>query len=165
MEIKFFLDNLNNENSELLLKHVTKMASGKELFLPATLGLVYDKLIEKTLAPPTASGPGKPSEIGNEAIFGIVPSTLVASSFTFTSPPRPSPQTARPTSGPRTVRLKCSRCGESARLRDLYEGVRCPRCSSTGIKRSLMSCPLCDIVRGRLGGDRCVRNACQVKFA
>ena len=46
-----------------------------------------------------------------------------------------------------SVWLKCVQCGELAQLRDLYNGLRCPRCPGIGKKRPLMRCTACFVMR------------------
>jgi hypothetical protein len=58
MEIQFLHKMSTEKNPKLLMDHVRRMASGEAPFFPATLGLVYYKLVEEV--PPThpPSGPG-----------------------------------------------------------------------------------------------------------
>jgi hypothetical protein len=61
MEIQLLHKMSTEKNTKLLMDHVRRMASGEAPFFPATLGLVYYKLVEE--APPThpPSDPGPDS--------------------------------------------------------------------------------------------------------
>lgn len=59
--------------------------------------------------------------------------------------------------------LACSRCTERARLRHLFDGLRCPRCPPMGWGRPFMQCPLCKTPRTR-PSNTCLRPTCPMKF-
>ena len=136
-EIEFFHKNFTEKDLKLLMGHLQRMASGEEPYFPTTLSLVYDKRFRGTFAQPVAAGfgLGKSSDTGNR--------NTVA----------------------RTELLKCWKCGERARLQDLYEGFYCPNCqlSRYMISRPLMQCPLCGSYREETGTD-CIGPSCSVKF-
>lgn len=179
IEIQFLHEAFPGKGPKLLVDHIRRMGSGEAPFFSKTLSLVYDKLVEKTVAPPVPSGSGlgKSIEIQETVVDNTPPQastfTLPTSSSSGTAPsssqpPIPIPAPAsRPVSSldERSVWLVCYQCGEPASLEELYGGLRCPTCPSRGPKkgRPYMKCQLCDAGRPERR-DRCMRKACQVKF-
>ena len=47
MEIQFLHERATEEDPKLMINCIQKMVSGETPFLPTTLSLVYDKLVEK----------------------------------------------------------------------------------------------------------------------
>jgi hypothetical protein len=62
MEIQFFHERFTEKDPELLVDHIGRMASGEAPFIPATLSLVYDKLVESAFPKhiPSVLDPGSP---------------------------------------------------------------------------------------------------------
>lgn len=172
MEIEFLHRNFTEKNPKLLMEHIQKMASGQAPFFPTTLSSIYDKLVEKALT--TGFVPGNPTEAGNQSIAepspmtqGLIPPATINTAFitNIPLPPTPGPG-AEPELVPRgAVWLECFQCGEPARMRDLFDGMRCPQCPSRNSKkgRPFMRCPSCNLIRvGRK--ETCIRHACQSRF-
>ena len=61
MEIQFLHKMFTGKNPKVLMDHVRRMASGEAPFFPATLGLVYHKLVEEATPKHPPSGPGPDS--------------------------------------------------------------------------------------------------------
>lgn len=173
LEVQFLLKHFTEKNPKLLVEHIQRMATGETPFLPTTLSLVYDKLIQKVFLRSIATGfgPGKPTESGGQSLTEPAPATQ-ASNFTSNvdPPPTPTPPPSTQEPGPEPVPLgavwlECFQCGERARLRDLSDGTRCPRCPSRGARkgRPFMQCSACNHVRAE-HRETCVRNACQARF-
>ena len=173
LEVQFLLENFTEKDPKFLMEHIQRMASGETPFLPSTLSLVYDKLIEKVFVRSTATGagPGKPAGTGGQSVKELAPSTQASNPTSSikpfpTSPLAPSTQQAEPELvPPGAVWLECFQCGERARLRDLFDGLRCPLCPSRSLQkgRPFMQCPSCNLVRG-VRRETCDRNACQARF-
>lgn len=187
MELEFLHKNFTEKNPKQLIEHIQRMASGEAPFFSATLGLVYDKLIERVLVQPIAadSGPGKPT---NQSAVESTPTTktldptgnICSPSMSNTplppsqQPPTPAPQPApglgsEPEQDPvplGAVWLKCFQCSERARVKALFDGLRCPQCPSRGSKkgRPFMRCPACNLIRV-VRKDFCDRTACRARFA
>jgi DNA-directed RNA polymerase subunit RPC12/RpoP len=194
MEIEFLHRNFTEK--KVLMEHIQRMASGEAPFFSATLSLVYDKLVERASAQPIASGSGhgNPTEVGNQngaeqlartspapnitavGVYSPYPYTMNAPLAPSQQPPTPAFE-SRPSFDPGfvyvpdsiplgAVWLVCLQCNGFVRMRDLYEGVRCPHCPSRGTKkgRPFMRCPSCNLVRTTCS-DTCVRFACQARFA
>ena len=180
MEIEFFYGNSADRNPKLLMDHIRRMASGEAPFFSTTLSLVYDKLVENSFGQPAA--PDRCSAgsagTGNQSIAGTStiqtqdpPSSVNSPSSPNTHLPRgewvsqqaPSPEPEPIPLG--AVWLRCFQCHERARLRDLYEGLRCPQCPSRSIKKGkpFMRCPACNMIR-TVARDTCIRYACQARF-
>lgn len=168
IEIEFLLRNFTEKNPKLLMEHIQKMASGEAPFFSATLSLVYDKLVERVLTQPIS--PGKPTEAGNKSAAEPTSTTQASSPmFSFVNsaatptvplpPQSPAPVPHAP------VWLVCFQCGDQARMQDLPEGTRCPRCPSRSPQKGkpFMQCPLCRLVRAARH-PTCVRAVCQVRF-
>ena len=174
MEIEFFYKNFTEQNPELLMDHIRRMASGEASFISTTLSLIYDKLVERTFVHPTASGSGpvKSGETGDLSVTGTPTTQAQDLSTIVNSPSTPkthlpsSQQEPEPEPAPLgAVWLRCFQCGESARMRDLVDGLRCPRCSSRGpVKgKQFMRCPSCNVPR-KTRRETCIRYACQNPF-
>lgn len=176
VEIEFFCKNFAKQNLKLLTDHIQKIASGEAPLPPATLSLVYDKLVERFLVQPAAldSEPAESTKTGSQSVAGPSlttrtenPTTGINSSCTPSTSSAPSQQTPEPEPvPPGAVWLKCFQCGERARLRDLFDGLRCPRCPSRSpVKgKPFMKCPLCNLVRGERRDIQCIRLACRAPF-
>ena len=180
LEIEYLNNNLTKENSKkLLMEHIERMASGEAPFFSTTLSLVYDTLVEESSPQTTASGshPGKSPGTGDQGVTGSTdhatnpashanpPST---STPTVTSPP--SPQTSSPTLGSpstaaRLVWLECTKCGGYWGLKDLYEGVHCPRCPEMSVQegRPRMKCRSCNVTLETERAD-CINRNCRARF-
>ena len=174
MEVEFFYKNFTEQNPKLLMDHIRRMASGEALFFSTTLGLIYDKLVERTFVQPAASGSGpvKSGETGDQSATCTPTTQAQGSSTNVNSPSDPStnlpPSQQNPEPDPvplGAVWLKCWQCGEPARMRDLFDGLRCPLCPPRSLAkgRPFMVCPSCNLVRG-IRRDTCVRLACQTLF-
>ena len=184
MEIKFLHENFTEKDPKQLMDHIERMGSGKAPFFSKTLGLVYDKLIEKAFPkPPVPSGSGLGKSVEVQVVADPAPPPKASTSISSVPPTptqtegtRPSspvtpfpPSTPPPTSSsplPRWASLVCTQCGETAMLADLYDGLRCPECPSRprGKKgRPYMQCGLCNVVRvtPRIS---CIKNLCQARF-
>lgn len=148
LEIRFFLENFTERDPKQLMEHIQRMASGETPFLPTTLSLVYDKLIQKAFvrSPATSAGPGKSAGTGGQSITEPAPPTQSSNTTSSVGPPptpvpTPSTQQAEPELvPPGAVWLECFQCGERARTRDLYDGMRCPRCPSRSPEKGGPSC-------------------------
>ena len=143
IEIEFFHKNFTKKDPKSLTDHIQIMALGEAPFFPATLGLVYGKLFRKTLAQPVASKSSLRRPANAEvAPFPATPGTTV-----------------------RAELLKCPQCSARVRLKDLYDGFRCPRCLPGNVfrLRPFVECPLCDTLRAG-DSDSCIKRSCGVKF-
>ena len=123
MEFEFFNKNFAELNAKQLMDHIPKMASGKLSLPPATLSLVYGKLLRKVFTQPVASGSGP----------GKSPDTLVKNTAERYTLQKGS--------------LKCCRCGAYAGRQDLLDHLYCPRCPPSGwifTRRPIMQCPSCN---------------------
>ena len=58
MEIQFLHEKFTEKDPRLLIGHIQRMASGEAPFFATTLGLVYEKLVEKAFSRPVPSGSG-----------------------------------------------------------------------------------------------------------
>ena len=185
MEIEFIHNNFTEKNPKLLMEHIWRMASGEALFFSTTLSLVYDGLLERVFTQ-SGSGSGKPTDIWNQSVPKATPTTQTSNPtlgfyppFTFNLPSSPRRQPPAPVlefeteyvpePGPiplGAVWLECFQCSQRARMRDLEDGLRCPRCPSRSAKkgRPFMQCPSCNQVR-TMCRDNCTRLACQARFA
>lgn len=193
MEIQFLHKNFTGKDPKLLTEHVQRMASGEAPFFAKTLSLVYDNLFEKIFAQPIPSGSdvGKPTEVPNAVVPSPLPqasttTSSIPSSSTSSVPlsstpgvtplsnlqapapdpePQPQPQPDPWSDDAPLGWLQCNQCGETARLQDLYEGVRCPQCPPRSAKkgRPYMQCQSCGVVRvtPRI---YCVKIACRARF-
>ena len=74
MEIEFLNSNLTEKNPKLLTEHIQRMTSGGAPFFPATLSLVYDKLVERAFPRTIVSGSGLEQSPGTEG-QGVTNST------------------------------------------------------------------------------------------
>ena len=174
MEIQFLHETFPGKGPKLLVDHIRRMGSGEAPFYSTTLSLVYDKLVEKTVAQsvPSSSGLGKSIEILDTAppqasAFTFSTSQSSGTASSSSQPPVPTPAPASPSisSNNQLVWLVCSKCGEPASLGELYNGLKCPRCPPRGgrRKRPCMICQLCGGSRPERK-DKCLRKACQAKF-
>ena len=180
MEIEFFRGNLTEENPEFLMEHIQRMASGDAPFFSTTLSLVYRKLFEKVFPLPFApvQGPRKspipkdrnvtkptlatraPSSISNAR---APPSGTTLLSNRKTASPVPRKVPSNTTGG--TELLKCSQCGERAKVVELHNGLHCPWCPSGSgfMGRPYMRCPLCNAARTMRRGN-CLNITCRARF-
>lgn len=179
IEIEYF-KNSTERDPKLLMAHIQKTASAEpQPFFSTTLSLIYDKLVESIFTQPAASGSGLDKladlERGEQSVADAEPAPAVQAPDPTSGAPSPSRPNTQPVPDPHTdpepvpmgaVWLECFQCSERARLRDLYNGLRCPRCPprNCGRGRPFMQCPSCSLVRG-IPKDHCVRNACQARFA
>jgi len=180
MEIHFLDERATELDPKLLIDHTQRMASGEAPFFPTTLSLVYDKLIEKSFTNRTPFDPGPGGCTKGESL--IHPSIPLSQALASTCSILPAPivetiasssnlQTPAPTYGPilpittpNSAWLKCQKCGEVARLRDLHESLRCPRCPTKGKKgRPFMECTSCYASQAT-PRDNCVRKKCRKRF-
>ncbi|KAF9650005.1 hypothetical protein BDM02DRAFT_1688248 [Thelephora ganbajun] len=179
MEIQFLHGKVIGEDPKLLMDHVHRMASGEIPFFPTTLSLVYDKLVEKSFTKPISFGLDFDSRTEDKSPIdptpplqtsGSTPAIDASPTINPVAPPSNS-QAPASTTEPITLDtpsnstwLKCVRCGELARLRDLYEYLRCPRCPERGKSgRPFMQCLSCDASRVTLRDD-CSRKKCRKRF-
>ena len=172
MEIEFYKTSTKHD-PKLVMDHIQRIASGETPPPSTGLSFVYDKLVERIFEHPIASGSdlGKPTEPAGKQITTEPCPTTAQTSDPPSRVPLPSileaPDPAPPLEPiPLTaIRLECFQCGERARLRDLHNGLRCPRCPprTHGRGRPFMQCPACNLVRG-IPKDHCVRASCQARF-
>ena len=178
MEIQFLHETFPGKGPKLLMDHIRRMGSGEAPFYSTTLSLVYDKLVEKTIAQSVLSGSGlgKSIEILDTTVDTALPQ---ASAFTFpnsqssgtasssSQPPVPTPAPASPSisSNNRLAWLVCNKCGKPASLGELYNGLQCPKCPPRGkrMRRPYMECQLCGASRSSLS-DKCLHKRCLTKF-
>jgi hypothetical protein len=157
MEVQFLHERFTEKDPKLLVDHIRRMASGEAPFFPTTLSLVYGKLVEKAF-PKLTCASGVTSS-----------STINPASSSNLEIPAPTPRPAPLSSTTKWRWLKCVRCGENARLRELHNGLYCPRCSGNGkigkVKRGrpFMLCLGCSRWRvTRL--DECPKSECRGRF-
>ena len=186
MEIQFLHDNFTERDFRLLMEHIRRMASGEAQFFATTLSLVYDKLVGKALAQPFHSGfgLGKSAEVESPAghFPPLQPSTSIPSipstfAFSYASSvssfipptPAPNPRAIRPLPSSTATQshltwLRCHKRHQLARLAELHDGLRCPRCPSKNTKGPpLMQCTSCRTMR-TARRDTCLKLKCAVKF-
>lgn len=180
MEIQFLHERFTENDHKLLMGHIQRMASGEAPFFPATLSLVYDKLVEKALSKQT-SGPDLGRSTGAQSVTTPTlplqpptPTSGVASSSTSSTCPSFGFQAA-PIPGPplsttaKQTRLKCVRCWCITSVYDLYGGLHCPRCdekgrNGRGVKgRPFMQCTGCSTLRYECG-NVCLKSKCSGQF-
>lgn len=169
MEIQFLLEQFTENFPKPLMDHIQIMASGEAPFFPATLSLVYERLVERAFSKcaPFGSGSAKFVWRGvNPPTPSIQTSTSassVASSSDFQaviSRPVIAPSTTTTTTIGR-ARLKCARCRTVTPVRSLYRCLYCPLCDDKGRNGRnqkgwpFMRCTECHTLRHRLG------NVCQ----
>ena len=182
MEINFLHECFSKKDPKQLMDHIQRMGSGEAPLFAKTLGLVYDRLIEKTFTRPVpfGSGLGKSVEVQSvadpapppEASSSIssVPPTPIGTSGTLPFSPQPPAPSPIPipvslNASSRLAQLVCVQCRESAFLAVLYDGLRCPQCPprSGGRGRPWMRCQLCSTVRAE-PRTNCIKNSCQARF-
>ena len=170
IEIDFLLKHFAEKDPKLLMDHIQEMGSGKAQFFPATLSSLYYKLVGRAFARPAAlgSGAGKSTGVGGQAQGAPEPNAAAQASSSTSSGSLPSQQIPETVSEPELLRgpyLRCLKCHQPAKLQDLHDGMRCPRCPSRGPAkgRPYMECPYCNSVRAT-PGPYCVRKACRVQF-
>ena len=85
MKIQFLHETFTGKEPELLMKHIRRMGSGEAPFFSTTLSLVFDRLVEKTVAQSVPSGSGlkKSIETQDTAVHTTPPQ---ASTPTSSSP-------------------------------------------------------------------------------
>jgi len=182
-EIQFLHNNFTEKDSKLLMDHIQKMAFGEAPFFATALSLVYDKLVEKAFAQPVPSGSGlgqsaKVKSVANPCsplqppisvprapptpTLSNVPST--PSSVPQTPAPAPIPGPVPPSTATRFTWLQCHRCLTATGLRDLHDGLRCPRCPARDERGPpLMQCKLCRTIR-TVRKDTCLKIICGARF-
>lgn len=192
MEIRLLHERFTEKDPKLLMDYIRRMASGETPFFPTTLSMIYDKLVENAFPSPTFSSVLSEST-GNQSVTTPAPPVEASTSASSTSSPStscitsssilnlaslsnskvPNPTPAGPTPLSTTTErawLKCVRCGEQARLRELHDGLHCPLCSGDGKNgkgkggRPFMQCLECNRLRVART-DQCLRrNSCRAKF-
>ncbi|KAF9650015.1 hypothetical protein BDM02DRAFT_1689789 [Thelephora ganbajun] len=179
MEIQFFHENFTEEDPKLLMDHIRRMGSGEVPLFSTTLSLVYDKLVENAFTQPISSSSALEKSTSGQSVTEPAPPLQVTNSISSigpsSTPDATSPSSLQvpiPTPGPvpsgstdRVAWLECMQCGELSRLKDLYDGLRCPLCPERSTKkgRPFMQCQLCSIARGTHRGD-CIRRGCRATF-
>ena len=177
MELQLFRERATEMDPKLLVDHIQRMASGEAPLFPTTLSLLYDKLVEKAFVDRTSFGPDPGGCTEGES--PIHPDSPRASTPTLNTPPPAfntfasssnlqAPASTHgpvpPTTTPSPTWLECRQCGHVSWLRDLREGLRCPRCPMGSPKRKiLMQCSSCGTARGKNRGD-CERKTCRKVF-
>ena len=176
MEIEFLLKSFTEKDPKSLVEHIQRMACGEAPFFSTTLSLVYDKLVERAFAQsiPSGSRLGKSAEVQSvvdpcspfqaSPSASSVPLTPVSSYPPSFSAPDPDPEPAPPGTPP-LAWLRCNQCHEPARLKDLFDGTRCPQCPSRSARkgRPYMECSLCRVVRATRRNN-CIRIVCGARF-
>ena len=180
MEIQFFHERVTEKDPKRLIDSIQRMASGKAPFFPETLSLIFDRLVEKAFTKRTIFGPGPGGCTAGES-----------QNFTPTPPPQASTSTSSalslpivdtvasssnlqapastygpvpPITTPNSAWLKCVKCGQVARLRDLRKGLRCPKCpKAKNNPPPLMQCTSCNKVRGSRVQGECGKK-CKKRF-
>jgi len=182
MEIQFLHDSFTERDPRLLMGHIQRMAFGEAPFFAATLGLVYEKLVEKAFARPVPSGFGFGKSVEVESVADPC-STLQASSSVSGTPqtstssnassvsssvpktPSRRPKPVSPSVGLRLAWVQCHRCFFSAGLGDLSDGLYCPQCPPEDLRGSLsMQCSLCGTIR-TARRDICPKLGCGAIFS
>jgi len=153
IEIQFHHKKVVKKDPKLLIDRIRKMGSGEAPFFPATLSLVYDKLVEKAF---TKSTPFRPGSSGRTE--GQI---LPASSQASTSAPN-----INPPSTTQSAQLRCVRCYGLALLQDLRGGTFCPQCPRIVVDGNwpFMQCTLCTMFRTKMGDDWCENTRCGGRF-
>jgi len=88
MEIQFLHETFTEKDPKLLIDHIQRMVSGEAPFFPATLSLVYDRLVEQTFPKNVSPGSGPWGSTKSQTI--TTPTPLFRTSdffFGVTSPP------------------------------------------------------------------------------
>ncbi|KAF9650002.1 hypothetical protein BDM02DRAFT_3112802 [Thelephora ganbajun] len=157
MEIQFFHKNFTEKDPKLLMDHIQGMGSGEVPLFSTTLGLVYDRLVEDAFTQPISSSSGLEKSSSGQSVTEPAPPLQVTNS------PTPGPVPSGSTD--LVAQLECMQCGKVSRLKDLYDGLRCPLCPKRSTKkgRPFMQCQLCGIARGAYR-NICVRRACRATF-
>lgn len=182
MEIQLLREKFTEKDPKLIMEQIQRMASEGTSFIPTTLGLVYDKLLEDALSASTpnvtsSSTPNVTSSSTPDVTSSSTPSVASPSTFGVISPSAfgitssctfgivPSYLHAAPIS-----RLRCARCCCITSVYNLYDGLYCPQCPATGRNgknqrgRPFMRCTNCDALRVR-GGNVCLNSKCGEQFA
>jgi len=115
VEIQFLHEQFTGKYPKSLTDHIQKMVSGEAPFFPATLSLVYDRLVEQGF-----------SLQASTSNLSISPSSH---SQAF---PTPGPATVPFIATAEWVGLKCARCKTIISVDDLYLGVYCIFCDERG---------------------------------
>ena len=154
MELEFFNRKFTELDPKQIMDHIPKIASGQWPSSSATLSQVYGELLRNAIGQPAGSGSGlrSPPGIGNGKV----------------AEPTPAPFSREPSIQEycEPGQLKCSSCGERARILDLYDGLYCPRCPRRIFSgRPLMKCPSCDVLRKKRGRWTCADPPCGLQFA
>ena len=98
-------------------------------------------------------------------LFGSSTSTFGVATFSTPRTPIPNPRLVPSSTSPPLTWLRCNKCRGTAKLKDLYERVRCPVCPSRSVKkgRPYMNCSLCGNPRTS-PTNSCTIKTCRVKF-
>ena len=174
LEIQFFHERVTEKDPKRLIDRIQRMACGETPFFPTALSLVFDKLVEKAFEKRTPVGPGPGSCTEGEGVIHPTPPqastsippapvNTIASSSNFQAPAF-TLGSVPPITTPNLAWLKCRQCGQTSRLQNLRDGLRCPRCPA-GTKKGkvLMWCSSCKILRGTRSAV-CERKVCRKSF-
>ena len=172
MEIRFFRERFTDKDPEPLMNQIRRMASGEAPFLPTTLSLVYDGLVEDAFTNHASPDSGRCRSTPDQSVATSTPPqrqtltpTPLRRPVSIPPPPRrPIPTlNVAPPPTPSTVvgwgwaRLKCTRCHRVASVNNLRYGLHCPRCPEGGRYkrveegRPLMRCTECNALRDKRG--------------
>lgn len=104
-EIQFLLEHFSERHPKFLMEHIQSMVSGETPFLPTTLSLVYNKLIEMVFIQPIATGSHRekptesechkheaPATQTNNFTSGVDPPILIPLPLTQQAEPEPEPE-------------------------------------------------------------------------
>ena len=190
MEIQFLHETFAGKEPKLLMDHIRRMGTGEAPFFSTTLSLVFDRLVEKTVALsvpsgsclgksteiqntvahttlPQASTPASPSFWDSDAVFPTSWGSVATSSSSRPPAPTPTPVSRSVLSSNQAplAWLVCTKCGQRALSAELYQGIRCPKCPLNSTKKGppYMHCQSCNIMRTKCR-PKCPRNACQATF-
>lgn len=176
MEIRFLHERFTENFPQSLTDHIRRMASGEAPFFPATLGLVYDRLVEKAFSKVTPFDSAHGGFTGGQGtISPSLPLQASTSTPSFASsshsqvPPAPGPVTAPPSTTIKWAGLRCVRCARNASIHNLYDGLHCPRCDEKGRNgkhkkgRPFMICTGCGAMR-TTAGSVCSKSKCGGRF-
>ena len=84
MEIQFLHETFTGKEPELLANHIRRLGTREAWFFPTTLSLVFDRLVEKTVARsvPSGSGLGKSVKIQDTVVHTTLPQASISASPT-----------------------------------------------------------------------------------
>jgi len=165
MEIRFLHERFTQRDPKFLVDYAQRVASGEATFFPATLGLVYDELVEGTFRKHTSSSSGlaggqsvttPQASTSTSSVTSSSTSSSANSEASFSDSPAPQIRVLS-NSTIKRVGLKCVRRWCTAPVNSLYDGLHCPRCPDTGRNgrgqrgRPFMQCVGCNTLRVRRG--------------